>query len=243
MNRAIVHMFPCLSNNYGLLLHDPDTGLTASIDTPDAGEIMMQCKHKGWQLSHIFNTHHHWDHTGGNLKLAAESPGLKVIGSAHDAARIPGMTEGVSGGEQFSFGAQNINVIETPGHTSGHIIYHLPQSNLAFVGDTLFKMGCGRLFEGTPQDMFDSLAKIAALPDETLLYCAHEYTVSNGRFALTIEPNNQDLIDEITRAKALRGKGQPTVPTSVGLEKAINPFMRAKTAQQLGEIRRAKDNF
>jgi len=243
MNRAIVHMFPCLSDNYGLLLHDPDTGLTASIDTPDADEIMMQCKHKGWQLSHIFNTHHHWDHTGGNLKLAAENPGLKVIGPAHDAARIPGMTEGVSGEEQFSFGAQNINVIETPGHTSGHIIYHLPQSNLAFVGDTLFKMGCGRLFEGTPQDMFDSLAKIAALPDETLLYCAHEYTVSNGRFALTVEPNNQDLIDEITRAKAQRGKGQPTVPTNVGLEKAINPFMRAKTAQQLGEIRRAKDNF
>jgi len=243
MTRAIVHMFPCLSDNYGLLLHDPDTGLTASIDTPDADEIMAQCKDKGWQLSHIFNTHHHWDHTGGNLELAAKIEKLKIIGPSHDAARIPGLTQGVSGGEQFIFGAQTISVIETPGHTSGHIIYYLPQSKLAFVGDTLFKMGCGRLFEGTPQEMFDSLAKIAALPDETLLYCAHEYTLSNGRFALTVEPNNQALIDEIKKAEAQREKGHPTVPTNVELEKAINPFMRAKTAKQLGEIRKTKDNF
>lgn len=243
MPRAIVHMFPCLSDNYGLLLHDAETGLTAAIDTPDAAEIKVQCELQGWRLSHIFNTHHHWDHTGGNLELAADNPDLVIIGPAHDAARIPGLTQGVRGGEPFNFGANIIKIIETPGHTSGHIIYHLPQSKLAFVGDTLFKMGCGRLFEGTPQEMFDSLAKIAALPDETLLYCAHEYTLSNGRFAITVEPENQALIDEIKRAKALREKGLPTVPTQVGLEKAINPFMRAKTAQRLGEIRRAKDDF
>lgn len=243
MSRAIVHMFPCLSDNYGLLLHDPESGLTASIDSPDAAEITAQCESKGWTLSHIFNTHHHWDHTGGNLDLAASNPALQIIGPGHDAARIPGLTQGVGGGESFTFGSQKVTVIETPGHTSGHIIYYISQSQLAFVGDTLFKMGCGRLFEGTPEEMFDSLAKIAALPGETLLYCAHEYTLSNGRFALTVEPDNQALIAEIARATDLRDKGQPTVPTQVDLEKAINPFMRAKTAKQLGEIRRAKDNF
>ncbi len=243
MSRAIIHMFPCLTDNYGFLLHDPDSGLTASVDTPDAKEITAQCQDKGWTLTHVFNTHHHWDHTGGNLDLAAAYPGLEIIGPAHDAARIPGLTQGVRGGESFYFGPQKIEVIETPGHTTGHIIYYIPQASAAFVGDTLFKMGCGRLFEGSPQDMFDSLAKIAALPGETLLYCAHEYTLSNGRFALTVEPDNQDLITEITRAKALREQGKPTVPTQVKLEKAINPFMRAKTAQHLGDIRRAKDNF
>jgi len=243
MNRAIVHMFPCLSDNYGLLLHDPDSGLTASIDTPDAAEIISQCQSKGWTLTHIFNTHHHWDHTGGNLDLAASFPKLEIIGPGHDAARIPGLTQGVRGEESFEFGAQTIKVIETPGHTNGHIIYYLPQSNLAFVGDTIFKMGCGRLFEGTAEEMFNSLAKIAALPDETLLYCAHEYTLSNGRFAITVEPDNQDIIDEIARAQSLREKNQPTVPSSIALEKAINPFMRAKTAKELGDIRRAKDNF
>jgi len=243
MSRAIVHMFPCLSDNYGLLLHDPDSGLTASIDTPDAAEISAQCASKGWTLTHIFNTHHHWDHTGGNLALTKENPQLEIIGPGHDAARIPGLTQGVRGDERFEFGAQTVQVIETPGHTNGHIIYYLAQSGLAFVGDTLFKMGCGRLFEGTPEDMFTSMARIAALPDDTLLYCAHEYTLSNGRFALTVEPNNQALIDEMERATSLREEGEPTVPTSVALEKAINPFMRAETAQKLGDIRRAKDSF
>jgi hydroxyacylglutathione hydrolase len=243
MSRAIIHMFPCLSDNYGFLLHDPSSGLTAAIDTPDAEEIKAQCKSQGWTLTHILNTHHHWDHTGGNLELAKVFPALEIIGPAHDAARIPGLTQGMREGETLEFGAQKIDVIETPGHTMGHIIYHLPHAQVAFVGDTLFKMGCGRLFEGTPEEMFASLAKIAALPDETLLYCAHEYTLSNGRFALTIEPDNQALIDEIARAKNLREKGLPTVPTHVALETAINPFMRAKSAQKLGEIRRAKDQF
>jgi len=243
MSHAIIHMFPCLSDNYGLLLHDPDSGLTASIDTPDADEILKQCKTKGWTLSHIFNTHHHWDHTGGNETLARTINGLNIIGPAHDAQRIPGLTIGVSGGEAFDFGAQKIQVLETPGHTTGHIIYYVPTARAAFVGDTLFKMGCGRLFEGSPQDMFASMAKISALPDETQLYCAHEYTLSNGRFAMTAEPENQDIKDEMIRAAALRDKGLPTVPTSVALEKRINPFMRAASAKKLGEIRTAKDNF
>ena len=243
MSQAIIHMFPCLSDNYGLLLHDPDSGLTASIDTPDADEILKQCRIKGWTLSHIFNTHHHWDHTGGNEALAAQIKGLNIIGPAHDAARIPGLTTGVRGGGHFDFGAQKIEVLETPGHTTGHIIYYVSTAATAFVGDTLFKMGCGRLFEGSPEDMFDSMAKIAALPDETQLYCAHEYTLSNGRFAITAEPDNQDIKDEMERAAALREKDLPTVPTSVALEKRINPFMRAATAKELGKIRAAKDSF
>jgi len=243
MTSAIIHMFPCLSDNYGLLIHDPASGLTAAIDTPDAAEITAQCDVKGWTLSHIFNTHHHWDHTGGNLQLAQQNPSLTIIGPSHDAARIPGLTQGVSGEETFKFGQHSIQVLETPGHTSGHIIYYVPTAKAAFVGDTLFKMGCGRLFEGSPQEMFDSMAKIASLPDDTQLYCAHEYTLSNGRFALTVEPDNQAIKDEMKRAQTLRDKGFPTVPTSVALEKEINPFMRAKTAKHLGEIRAAKDNF
>lgn len=243
MSAALIHMFPCLSDNYGLLLHDPESGLTACIDTPDAKEILAQCAAKGWTLSHVFNTHHHWDHTGGNLELAKQNPKLEIIGPAHDEKRIPGMTRGVSQDDSFEFGQHTIHVIETPGHTTSHIIFHVPSANAAFVGDTLFKMGCGRLFEGTPQDMYDSMAKIAALPDETQLYCAHEYTLANGRFALTVDPDNQQLKAEMQTAKSLRDKGLPTVPTSVGLEKKINPFMRAQTPQQLGDIRRAKDNF
>ena len=243
MSGTAIHMFPCLSDNYGLLLHDKKSGLTASIDTPDGDEILKQCKSKGWTLSHIFNTHHHFDHTGGNLKLAEQIKGLSIIGPAHDAARIPGLTQGVRGGETFEFGAQLIEVLETPGHTTGHIIYYAKNAGAAFVGDTLFKMGCGRLFEGSPQDMFASMAKIAALPGETQLYCAHEYTLSNGRFAMTADPDNLDIKDEMSRAIALREKGLPTVPTSVALEKKINPFMRAPTAEKLGKIRTAKDNF
>lgn len=243
MTALIVHMFPCLSDNYGLLIHDPNTKLTATIDTPDAKEIAAQCTAKGWTLTHIFNTHHHWDHTGGNLKLLEDNTHLKIMGPAHDAARIPGLTDGVRDNESFEFGTVQVHVLETPGHTTGHVIYHIPEAKVAFVGDTIFKMGCGRLFEGSPQDMFESMAKIAALPDDTQLYCAHEYTLSNGRFAMTIEPDNQAIKDEMKLAAALRDQGEPTIPTTVALEKDINPFMRAKTAKRLGEIRSAKDNF
>ena len=183
------------------------------------------------------------DHTGGNLELLKQNPALEIIGPAHDAKRIPGMTRGVSQGETFDLGRQIIHVFETPGHTTSHIIFYVPDAKAAFVGDTLFKMGCGRLFEGSAHDMFDSMAKIAALPDDTQLYCAHEYTLSNGAFALTVDADNRDLHAEMTTAKALRDKGLPTVPTSVGLEKKINPFMRAETPERLGDIRRAKDNF
>lgn len=237
-----IHMFPCLNDNYGFLVHSPDSGETAAIDTPEASKIVQACDSKGWRLTHIWNTHHHFDHVGGNLELQ-KSHGAKIIGPGHDVKRIPGLTHGVKGGESFSFGGHEVHILDTPGHTTSHIIYHIPSAEAAFVGDTLFVLGCGRLFEGTPQQMYDSLGAIAALPLETKLYCAHEYTLSNARFAITVEPDNTDLIDYIEYAKSLREQGIPTVPTTVEMEIKTNPFVRAASAEKLGEIRAAKDNF
>ena len=243
MTQPIVHMFPCLDDNFGLLLHDPASGMTATIDTPDADVILQQCEQKGWQLTHILNTHHHFDHTGGNLALAAKISGLKIVGSKYDAKRIPGITERMSEGDILDFGELSIEVFETSGHTIGHIIYYVPAGPLVFVGDTLFKMGCGRLFEGSAAQMYESIAKIASLPDETLVYCAHEYTLANGRFALLAEPDNDSIKQVMLEDIAKRDAGEATLPTSVGLEKQINPFMRARSAGELGELRAGKDNF
>ena len=229
-------------DNYGFLIHDPVSKETATIDTPDAKTIEAALLKEGWTLTQIWNTHHHPDHTGGNLALA-EKFGAEIIGPGHDKKRIAGITKGVSAGDSFKLGQHTVEVFETPGHTTSHIIFYVPAAEAAFVGDTIFVMGCGRLFEGTPEDMFESLKVIANLPDETSLYCAHEYTLSNGRFAITVEPDNQNLLDYIEEAKQLRNKNLPTVPTTVLREKAINPFMRAASARRLGEIRKAKDNF
>lgn len=241
-----VIMFPCLTDNYGFLIHDDVSGQTAAIDTPDGAAITAALDARGWTLTHIWNTHHHYDHTGNNLALANEY-GCPIIGPAHDAKRIPGLTQGVRGGDVFQIGAHDVHVIETPGHTDGHIIYYISDAHdnkgAAFVGDTIFVMGCGRLFEGTPVQMFDSMRKIDALPASTTLYSAHEYTLSNAAFAKTVEPDNQEMLAYIKTAEDLRAKGLPTVPTTVARERAINPFLRAATAERLGEIRRAKDNF
>ena len=241
-----IKMFPCLMDNYGFLIHDSESGAAACIDTPEAVKINAALSEEGWSLTEIWNTHHHFDHVGGNVELAAQH-GAIIRGPANDKKRIAGLTHGVSGGESFMFGSHEVHVIATPGHTTSHIIYHIPSAHdgqgAAFVGDTIFVMGCGRLFEGTPEDMFESMARIAALPGHTKLYCAHEYTLSNGKFALTVEPENTDLAAYMQTAKALRDKGVATVPTSVAQEAKINPFMRAKTAAQLGEIRKAKDSF
>ena len=246
MSLLEIALFPCLSDNYGLLIHDPDSGETASIDTPESEKIEAACAARGWRLTQIWNTHHHHDHTGGNLDLK-EKHGLIITGPDQIKDRIPGLDKGVSGGDSFMFGKHKIEVIFTPGHTQDHIIYYVADAHdgqgAAFVGDTIFVLGCGRLFEGTPQDMYGSMAAIAKLPDTTKLYCAHEYTLSNARFAVTVEPNNQDLLDYIEQAKTLREQGIPTVPTSVAMEKKTNPFMRAATAKELGEIRAAKDSF
>ena len=224
-----IAQFPCLSDNYGYLLHDPDSGLTAAIDTPDAEVIEAELRRRGWKLTHILNTHHHGDHAGGNLALK-ERFGCQIVGPRADARRIPGLDIGVGDGDLVPFGNRRIEVIETPGHTRGHIVYYVPEVSAAFVGDTLFALGCGRLFEGTPDQMWNSLQKILRWPDETRIYCAHEYTLANASFALTVEPENSALIARAREVAALRRAGRPTVPSTLGLERATNPFLRPSSA-------------
>jgi hydroxyacylglutathione hydrolase len=229
MSELQIAQFACLSDNYGFLLHDPDAGLTAAIDTPDADAIESELTARGWPLTHIFNTHHHADHAGGNLVLK-QRHACTIVGPRADAKRIPGIDIGVGDGDTVAFGQRQIDVYETPGHTRGHIVYYLPEAKAAFVGDTLFAMGCGRLFEGSPEQMWHSLQKILRWPEETKLYCAHEYTLANGRFALTVEPGNQALVERMREIRSLREGGRPTVPTTLAIEKATNPFLRPASA-------------
>ncbi len=228
-----IHMFPCLADNYGFLIHDPEVRVTATIDTPDAEAILGALDEKGWELTHILNTHHHADHAGGNIALK-ERTGCQIVGPRADAARIPGIDIKVGEGDELSFGAHRIRVHDTPGHTRGHIVYHLPDDKVAFVGDTLFAMGCGRLFEGTPKEMWSSLQKILAWPDDTAIYCAHEYTYANARFAVTVEPNNRELERRLREVTQRRSQNIPTVPTLLSVEKATNPFLRP-TSKDLRE--------
>ena len=251
-----IHQFPCRADNYGFLAHDPDTGLTASIDTPDGNAINNGLTEKGWELTHILNTHHHTDHTEANLQLK-EQWACTIVGAANDADRIPGIDIQVADDEEFPFGTMKAKVIEVPGHTSGHIAFYFATEGIAFVGDTLFALGCGRLFEGTPSMMWTSLQKLMALPDETVVYCGHEYTQANAKFALTIEPANERLKARSDEIDALRENNLPTVPTTIGLERATNPFVRptsknlqatiglqeADALTVFSETRRLKDNF
>lgn len=251
-----VHQFPCLNDNYGFLIHEPEAGLTATIDTPEVGPINAALAEKGWQLTHILNTHHHFDHAGGNEALKKQW-GCTVVGAEIDAERIPGIDVKVRDGESFPFGASVAEVLEVPGHTSGHIAYYFAEDGKAFVGDTLFALGCGRLFEGSPQQMWTSLQKLMALPDDTEVYCAHEYTQANAAFALTVEPQNEALQARAEEIAQLRAAGQPTVPTTIALEKATNPFLRpaSETLQStlglqgatlvdvFAETRKRKDHF
>ncbi len=256
MHSLVVHQFPCLSDNYGYLLHDPETRLTACVDTPDAQAILAALEARGWQLDYILNTHHHWDHAGGNLALK-ERTGCTIVGAKADAERIPGIDVALADGETFALGSRLARVIETPGHTRGHVCYYFADDHMVFVGDTLFALGCGRLFEGTPAQMWDSLQKLRQLPDETLVYCAHEYTQNNARFALAVEPENAALVARAGEIDRLRAAGQPTVPTTIGLEKDTNPFLRpaspllrsalampaASEEAVFAETRRRKDHF
>ena len=256
MTEPEVHMFPCLEDNYGFLIHDPKAKLTAVVDTPDVGAIMAALADRDWSLTHIFNTHHHWDHAGGNLEIKQRT-GCTVVGPRADAERIPGIDIQVGDGDEFKFGEHVVTVYDTPGHTSGHIVYHLAEHEIAFVGDTLFAMGCGRLFEGTPRQMWRSLGKIMQWPDSTRIYCAHEYTQANARFALSVEPDNQALVQRCREVDRLRAAGLPTVPTTLGLEKATNPFLRPGSAglqqgvglpgadlvEVFARTRELKDNF
>ena len=235
-----VALFPCLSDNYGFLLHDRSSGETAAIDTPDAREIASQCEARGWTLTEIWNTHWHPDHAGGNVALKRRYD-CRVRGP--EQAAIPARDLTMTGGDAFEFAGHSVDVIHTPGHTDEHIIYHIPSAEIAFVGDTIFALGCGRLFEGTPEEMWDSLSRIMALPEATKLYCAHEYTLSNAKFAVSVDGENPDLLAAIADAKAKRADGLPTVPTSVAVEKKANPFVTAGSALELGRRRALKDKF
>ena len=251
-----IAQFSCLDSNYGYLLHDPVSKATAAIDTPDADAILATLSARGWVLSDIFNTHHHGDHTGGNLSLK-EKTGCRISGPKGEAARIPGIDVQLCEGDVVRLGEAQAHVLEVPGHTSGHIAYHFASEGVAFVGDTLFSMGCGRLFEGSAAQMWSSLSKLMRLPDETLLYCAHEYTQANGRFALSVDGDNPDLQTRMEEVAKLRSQNTPTVPSSLALEKRTNPFLRAGSdaiATALGmsgagaerifaELRRRKDCF
>ncbi len=251
-----IFQFPCLDDNYGYLIHDNLLDQTATIDTPDADAITLALDQKGWQLTHIFNTHHHSDHVDGNLELK-DKANCKVVGSKRDQDRIPGIDICISDNEEFLFGEHRIIVQETSGHTIGHIVYHLVDQQIAFVGDTLFSLGCGRIFEGSPDQMWGSLQKIMQWPDDTKLYCSHEYTQSNSVFALSIEPENKQLQERVVEVNHLRAQGLATIPTTVRLEKATNPFLRpdsqeiqqnlkmlGKPSNQIfAKIRELKDSF
>ena len=256
MSTLLVHQFPCLSDNYGYLIHDPDAGITATIDTPEVGPINAALAETGWTLTHIMNTHHHFDHAGGNEELK-DKWNCTIIGSRDDSERIPGIDTQVGDGDRFSFGNHDVQVFDVSGHTIGHIAYYFAQAEKLFCGDALFALGCGRLFEGTPDQMWTSLQKLIELPDNTGVYCAHEYTQANAAFALSVEPQNSELHARSKEIDALRLANKPTVPSTIGLEKATNPFLRpmsedlqanldmvgADLVAVFAETRRRKDNF
>ena len=233
---------PALTDNYVWLVHEPSSGETAVIDPAAAAPVLAEAAARGWRIGQIWNTHWHPDHTGGNAGIKAAT-GCTVTGPAAEAERIPTLDRLVAEGDRVRLGSVEAEVIEVPAHTAGHIAYHMAGERLVFVGDTLFAMGCGRLFEGAPEQMHSNLQRLSALPPETLVYCAHEYTLSNARFALTVEPDNADLARRAAEVEAARAAGEATIPTTIGLERATNPFMRASSAAELAERRRAKDNF
>ena len=253
---AQTKLFTCLSDNFGVLLHDPATGATASIDAPEAAPVEAALKQTGWKLTDILVTHHHHDHTAGISELKKHHQ-CRVVAPRNEAARIPGVDVQVAEGDTVKLGGLEGRVIETPGHTAGHIAYLFDADKLAFVGDTLFAAGCGRVIEGTPEQMWESLKKLRALPDDTQFYCGHEYTQANIRFALTIEPDNRQLAARAAQVERLRQQGQPTIPATIGEEKATNPFLRAdlpavaaaigmagrKPAEVFTEIRARKNRF
>jgi hydroxyacylglutathione hydrolase len=231
---------PVLSDNYVWLVHEPVSGETMAVDPAGAEPVLAEAQQRGWQITQIWNTHWHPDHTGGNAAIR-EATGCTITGPAAEAERIPTLDRLVSEGDTVALGAVTARVLDVPAHTAGHIAYHFAEDRAAFVGDTLFAMGCGRLFEGTAEQMFANMRKLEALGDETRIYCAHEYTMSNGRFALSVEPENAALVSRMAAVTTMRERGEPTVPTTIALERATNPFMRASSVAELAERRAAKD--
>ena len=232
---AQTRLFRCLSDNFGVLLHDPATGATAAIDAPEAAAVEQALTQTGWKLTDILVTHHHADHTDG-IRALKDRHKCRVVAPAAEAAKIPAVDETVKEGDTVKVGNLAANVIETPGHTAGHISYWFHADKLAFVGDTLFSIGCGRVIEGTPAQMWTSLKKLRDLPDDTRIYCGHEYTLSNIKFARTIEPDNKALAAREAQAKAQVEKGEPTIPVTIGAEKQENPFLRADRADVAANV-------
>lgn len=251
-----IETIPCLSDNYAFLVHDRNSGDTALIDAPEAWPIQAELERRGWSLTDIFITHHHNDHIDGLAELL-EQHDARVVGAGRDAHRLPHLDLAVEPGDRVNFAGHEVRVIDVAGHTSGHVAYYLADAGAVFTGDSLMALGCGRLFEGTADDMWASLSRLAELPDDTLVCSGHEYTAANARFALTIEPGNPALIRRAKETEAAQAAGTPTVPSSLALEKATNPFLRAgqagvkaalgmadaSDAEVFAHIRAAKDKF
>lgn len=233
---------PVLTDNYIWLVHEPVSKETMVVDPAVAAPVLAEADKRGWRITDIWNTHWHPDHTGGNAEIKAAT-GCLITGPRAERARIMTLDRLVSEGDVVTLGAAHATVMDVPAHTAGHIAYHFASEHAVFVGDTLFAMGCGRLFEGTPAQMFINMQRLGALPPETQVYCAHEYTQSNGRYALHAEPDNAALISRMAEVDLKRARGEPTVPTNIGLELATNPFMRATSVEELAARRAAKDSF
>ena len=231
---------PAFSDNYIWLVHDAASGETAVVDPGDAAPALAEAKLRGWTVTQVWNTHHHWDHSGGNVAMK-EATGCSVSGPA--AETIPGRDVALSEGSELRIGDHCGVAIEIPGHTLGHVALHFEGDGIAFVGDTLFAMGCGRLFEGTAEQMHNSLQRLAALAEDTALYCGHEYTLANARWAAHAEPGNAAIAERLRRVEQLRSEGRITLPTSVAEERATNPFVRAKTVEEFARLRADKDSF
>jgi len=231
---------PAFSDNYIWILHDADSGETAVVDPGDAAPALAEAERRGWTVTQVWNTHHHWDHSGGNLAMK-EATSCTVSGPANET--IPGRDVALSEGSELRIGDHLGTVIEIPGHTLGHVALHFGEDRIAFVGDTLFAMGCGRLFEGTAEQMHNSLQRLAALADDTALYCGHEYTLANARWAAHAEPANAAVAERLARVEALRSAGAITLPTSVAEERATNPFVRAASVEEFARLRADKDSF
>ena len=251
-----IEIIPVLSDNYVYLIHETVAGATGVVDPAVAEPVLSRLQEKGWSLDWILSTHHHADHTAGNLEIKQET-GCRIVGPAADRERIPGIDEAVGDGDRFRLGDAEAQVFDTPGHTRGHISYWFAEAKALFCADTLFSLGCGRLFEGTPAQMWSSIQKFEPLPDDTLVFCGHEYTLSNAKFAITVDPDNEALQRRLAEVERLRAAGERTIPTTLGEERAANPFLRpgdpairrllnmadATDAEVFGEIRRRKDAF
>ncbi|MGQ0588561.1 MAG: hydroxyacylglutathione hydrolase [Sphingosinicella sp.] len=232
---------PVLQDNYVWLMHDSASGETVAVDPSVADPVLDEAGRRGWTISQVWNTHWHPDHTGGNDAIRAATS-CTITGPA-EAEKVSKLDRIVAGGDRARIGEFEAELIDIPAHTAGHVAFHLPAAGVAFTGDTLFAMGCGRLFEGDARQMYNAMQRLAALPLETRVYCGHEYTLANGRFALTVEPDNAELVARMAEVEAQRERGEPTLPTTIALERATNPFMRASSVEELAKRRAAKDAF